>query len=91
MAEKYWWCSKRTCVAHAIGARYHVVHGHSAIMVIPALIRHHAEASAENIVKLADIFAVPKTGTAKEVADYVADAQCLISTRALDSKIARRH
>ena len=43
-------------------------------MVIPALIRHHAEASAENIAKLAEIFAVPKTGTAKEVADYVADA-----------------
>ena len=74
MAESTGGAANGHCVAHAIGARYHVVHGHSAIMVIPALIRHHAEASAENIAKLADIFAVPKTGTAKEVADYVADA-----------------
>lgn len=61
-------------VSHAIGARYNIVHGHACIMVMPALIRHHAESAAENIKKLADIFGVPKTGTNEEVAGYVADA-----------------
>lgn len=61
-------------VSHAIGARYNIIHGHACIMVMPALIRHHAEVSAENIRKLAHIFGTPETGTPEEIAGYVARA-----------------
>lgn len=74
MAESTGGAANGHCVGHAIGARYNIVHGHACIMVMPTLIRHHAEISSENIRKLADIMGVPKIGTAQEVAGYVADA-----------------
>lgn len=74
MAESTGGAANAHCVGHAIGAKYHIVHGHACIMAEPTLIRHHADASAENIRKLASIVGVPNIGTNKEVADYVADA-----------------
>ncbi len=74
MAESAGGAANGHCVGHAIGARYNIVHGHSCIMVMPTLIRHHAEVSADNIRRLADIMGVPSVGSAQEVAWYVADA-----------------
>lgn len=74
MAESTGGAANGHAVAHAIGAKYNLVHGHSCIMVMPTLIRHQANAAPEGIRKLADIFSVPTVGTNEEVAGYVADA-----------------
>lgn len=74
MAESTGGAANGHAVAHAIGSKYNLVHGHSCIMVMPTLIRHQASAAPEGIRKLADIFSVPKIGTNEEVAGYVADA-----------------
>ncbi len=74
MAESTGGAANGHCVGHAIGARYNIVHGHACIMVMPTLIRHHADVSTANIRRLAGIMGVPDIGTNEEVAGYVADA-----------------
>ena len=74
MAESTGGAANGHAVAHAIGSKYNLVHGHSCIMVMPTLIRHQANTAPEGIRKLADIFSVPTIGTNEEVAGYVADA-----------------
>lgn len=74
MAESTGGAANGHAVAHAIGSKYNLVHGHSCVMVLPTLIRHQANTAPEGIRKLADIFSVPTIGTNEEVAGYVADA-----------------
>lgn len=74
MAESTGGAANGHCVSHAIGARYEVVHGHACIMVAPTLVRHQAKCAEDRIRMLADVIGVPSTGTADEVAGYVADA-----------------
>ncbi len=74
MAESTGGAANGHAVAHAIGSKYNMVHGHSCVVVMPTLIRHQANAAPEGIRKMADIFAVPAVGTNEEVAGYVADA-----------------
>lgn len=74
MAESTGGAANGHAVAHAIGSKYNLVHGHSCIMVMPTLIRHQANTAPNGIRKLADIFSVPAVGTNEEVAGYVADA-----------------
>lgn len=59
-------------VAHAIGARYELVHGHACAVVLPALIRHHAKTRPEKIKILAKIMGVPVTEDPVTIADRVA-------------------
>ena len=59
---------------HAIGALYHLVHGHACIVVLPTVIRHHAQTSAEIIRKIAEVIGVPTTEEPEVVADRVATA-----------------
>lgn len=59
-------------IAHAIGACYHMVHGPSCAIVLPTVIRHHAETSREEIAELAKIMGLPVTGDAILDADRVA-------------------
>lgn len=61
-------------VAHAIGAAYHLVHGHACIVVLPTVIRHHAETSAAVIRKMADVMGVPCEENPQVDAGRVADA-----------------
>lgn len=61
-------------VAHAIGSTYHLVHGHACVIVLPALIRHHAESAKESIAGIAGCMGIQITGDAKTDADLVADA-----------------
>lgn len=74
LAESTGGAANGHAVAHAIGARYKLVHGHSCAMVMPALIRHQANAAPDGIREMARIFAVPDQGTPEQVAGYVADA-----------------
>lgn len=60
-------------VAHAIGATYHLVHGHACIITLPAVIRHHAETATESINDIATIMGIPTTEDAVTVARRVAD------------------
>lgn len=59
-------------VGHAIGAAYGIVHAHACVLVLPSVIRHHAESCPDKIYALADIVGVPKEGDIKWVADCVA-------------------
>lgn len=61
-------------VAHAMGSLYHLVHGHAAIITLPTVIRHFAEASQESIKNIAQAIDVPVTGNAIKDADNVANA-----------------
>lgn len=60
--------------AHAIGALYHLVHGHACIVVLPTVIRHHAVTSEAVIAKIAKIVGVPATEGAEKTAERVAEA-----------------
>ncbi len=59
-------------IAHAIGARYELVHGHACAVVLPSLIRHHAETRADMIKELAKIMGVPTTEDPITIANRVA-------------------
>ena len=48
-------------IAHAIGAIYHMVHGPACAIVLPTVIRHHAETSPEVVAELAKIMGIPVT------------------------------
>ncbi len=61
-------------MAHAIGATYHIVHGHACMLVLPTLIRHHAETAQKNIAAIAGRIGVPVTGDAHTDAESVANA-----------------
>ncbi len=61
-------------VAHAIGASYHLVHGHACMVVLPTLIRHHSESAQAPIAALARRIGVPVTGDASTDAGRVANA-----------------
>lgn len=61
-------------VAHAIGAVYHVVHGHACMLTLPTVIRHHAESAQKQIAALAGRIGVQTTNDAQADADRVADA-----------------
>lgn len=74
LAESTGGAANGHAVAHAIGARYKLVHGHSCAVVMPTLIRHQANAAPDGIREMAKIFGVPSTGTPEQVAGYVADA-----------------
>ena len=62
-------------VAHAIGALYHIVHGHAVAMTVPTVIRHFAEApeNQEKIEMLARQMEVEVTGNAIEDGNRAAD------------------
>lgn len=60
-------------IAHAIGARYELVHGHACAVVEPTLIRHHAKTRPEVIKALAQIMGVPTTEDEVTIANRVAD------------------
>ena len=61
-------------VAHAIGAIYHLVHGHACMVTLPTLIRHHAQSAQESIAAIAGRIGVETTGEAEADAGRVADA-----------------
>ena len=61
-------------VAHAISGLYHLVHGHACALVLPTVIRHHAETSQKEIADIANVIGVPVTGDARLDADRVAKA-----------------
>ena len=61
-------------VAHAIGAGYHIVHGHACAMVLPTVIRHFSESSPKEIADLAGVMGVKVDTDPKVTADLVADA-----------------
>lgn len=59
-------------VGHAIGSVYHLIHGHACILVLPTVIRHHAETSETAIRKIAGV--IGATGEdAKSLAENVAN------------------
>ncbi|MGG7142058.1 iron-containing alcohol dehydrogenase [Clostridium nigeriense] len=60
-------------MAHGIGAKYHLVHGHACAVVIPAVIRHHALTSQEAIKRIATIMGIPVVEDAETIAKRVAD------------------
>lgn len=64
-------------VAHAIGATYHLVHGHACIITLPAVICHHAETAIQTISEIATIMGIPTTENpiiiARRVADGIVD------------------
>lgn len=65
-------------VGHAIGALYHLVHGHACIVTLPTVVRHHAESSPDSIRDIANIIGVPTTEEdniiiANRVADAILD------------------
>lgn len=74
LAESTGGAANGHAVAHAIGARYKLIHGHSCAVVMPTLIRHQAEVAKDGIRELARIFCVPDEGTPQQIAGYVADA-----------------
>ncbi len=59
-------------IGHAIGAAYGIVHAHACVLVLPSVIRHHAESYPDKILALADIVGVPVEEDIKTVADRVA-------------------
>lgn len=61
-------------VGHALSSFYHLIHGHSCVIVLPTVIRHHAEASQKAIAEIAKRIGVPVTGDAKVDAERVAQA-----------------
>lgn len=61
-------------MSHAIGATYHLVHGHACMLVLPSLIRHHAETAQKGIAVIAASMGISLTNDAKTDADLVADA-----------------
>ena len=61
-------------VAHAIGALYHITHGHACAMVLPTVVRHFAFYAQENIQKMAEIMGISITGDAEKDAAEVANA-----------------
>ncbi len=62
--------------AHAVGALYHIVHGHAVAIVLPALIRHFAQSdkAAESIRAIAGKIGVPVIGDRLVDGNRVADA-----------------
>lgn len=60
-------------IGHAIGAAYGIVHAHACVLVLPAVIRHHAESYPDKILALAEITGVPVEEDIKVVADRVAE------------------
>ena len=61
-------------IAHAIGSKYHIVHAHACMLVLPMVIRHFAHTSADQIAKLADLFGCEKGASEEETAENVAQA-----------------
>ena len=61
-------------VAHALGALYHITHGHACAMVLPTVVRHFALYAQKNIQKMAEIIGISVTGDAEKDADEVANA-----------------
>ena len=59
-------------IGHAIGAAYGIVHAHACVLVLPSVIRHHAESYPDKIFTLAEIVGVPVEEDVKVVADRVA-------------------
>ncbi|MDO4289147.1 MAG: iron-containing alcohol dehydrogenase [Eubacterium sp.] len=59
-------------IGHAIGAAYGLVHGHACTLVLPSVIRHHAESYPDKIYALAQIVGVPTEEEVKVTADRVA-------------------
>lgn len=60
----------------AIGAMYHIVHGHCCSMVLPTVVRHFSQASEarESIRGIAEKIGVPVTGDPIKDGNRVADA-----------------
>lgn len=61
-------------VAHAVGATYHIAHGHACIMVLPTVIRHFADDSKDIISSIAERIGLKPSSDAKKNAAIVADA-----------------
>ena len=63
-------------VAHAIGALYHLVHGHACAIVLPTVVRWMAQSdeAQDSIQKIANIIGVPGTGDKIADGNHVADA-----------------
>lgn len=59
-------------IGHAIGAVYGLVHAHACILVLPSVIRHHAQSCPDKIYELAKIVNVPTEESEEIVADRVA-------------------
>ena len=59
-------------IGHAIGAAYGVTHAHACVLVLPSVIRHHAESYPDKIYALADIVGVPTEEDVTVVANRVA-------------------
>ncbi len=59
-------------IGHAIGAAYGVVHAHACVLVLPSVIRHHAESYPDKIYALAKIVGVPVEEDVVTVANRVA-------------------
>ena len=60
-------------IGHAIGAEYGIVHAHACVLVLPSVIRHHAESYPDKIYALAEITGVPTEEDVQTIADRVAD------------------
>lgn len=60
-------------IGHAIGAAYGIVHAHACVLVLPSVIRHHAESYPDKIYALAEIVGVPIEEDVQTVASRVAD------------------
>lgn len=61
-------------VAHAIGALYHIVHGHACAMTLPTAYRHFAQApeAGEAIRSVADRIGVATSADVRDTAEHVA-------------------
>lgn len=59
-------------IGHTIGAAYGVTHAHACVLVLPSVIRHHAESYPDKIYALADIVGVPTEEDVTVVANRVA-------------------
>ena len=59
-------------IGHAIGAAFGVTHAHACVLVLPSVIRHHAESYPDKIYALADIVGVPTEEDVTVVANRVA-------------------
>lgn len=60
-------------IGHAIGAEYGIVHAHACVLVLPSVIRHHAESYPDKIFALAKIIDVPTEEDVTTVASRVAE------------------
>lgn len=60
-------------IGHAIGAEYGIVHAHACVLVLPSVIRHHAESYPDKIFALAKIVGVPTEEDVTTVASRVAE------------------